>query len=529
MNQGAGAVFARVFNATGTIVLDKVTRLSYNHSDNAEDYSSITIETEDLTLPDHPDLQEHKKIVLVWGYMGGKTRTQRIYIWDVKVAYDSNSALRMEIIGYPKAAYLKLNARKKVYNNQSLADIMGGIAEENGLNYKEEGFSLENSEKKDSEGLSAVTFGGAQVSLLNLKEQRITVARDNTAYNRYSFRKYEAGIVQDGSSDSKLLKKLAVNEPTDNVTIEAHDDDLILRKRNLRQKPYKSYIFKAEPGYLLSFSPGSKHSETQKEAVSNSVQGWVEQDKEFVEGEIDTTHSGSPVMGDLVELTAESILRKKIYKDIESPLDQRKSVSGLLYENYEGQDGNGNPFKRLTKSDKLDTTKAAWLHITKRGTRPSQLDLTNRQVSSALDATGRIETRGVVIINPQEVITSIEDAKEQIAGNGINRQSHKELELYSATAEILGDTELESSKIIYISGIALKYTGNYYIQSVNHEVVPDRGYICYLNLLRNALTKNGNEVGNKVDASAVDIDKNTQVAIPDDGTRELFQISKIKD
>src|SRR5690606_40785037 len=64
------------------------------------------------------------------------------------------------------------------------------------------------------------------------------------------------------------------------------------------------------------------------------------------------------------------------------------------------------------------------------------------------------------------------------------RQSEKELDLNESQCEIVGDPTLIVGKVITIMGVGRRFSGNYYIFHVQHEIVPETGYKCYLRLYR---------------------------------------------
>lgn len=555
INKGAGSLFVRVFNETGTMVIDRVTRLSYVHSDSAEDYSAITIETNDLNLPDHPDLQEHKKIIVVWGYLQGASRSQKLYIWDIKATYNTNG-LRLELVCYCKLAYLKMNSRKDVYNGLDLPEMGKQIADQYNLNYSEEGFEQQEDtsgsnfilpdgtevtkEKEDEPKVYTINYNDKENTQLDWKGQKVTSARDATALplKAYSFKKYDGGFATAGDSDFKHLEKVAAAEPGQGIVIDGHDDELIIRKRNFYQVPYKVYTFKAEPGHLLAFVPGTKTSTKGKGGVTTTVEGWDEGSKEFIYGKVDASHNPAPKLGDVVELSIEEIVRKNIYDQRFNPNFNQLSVQGFFTEEQEGwgertineetglpsNTPSENPTYKKTLTEKISSTKTTWAHVVMRGTRQGQLSFQQEKYKVASDATGRIELNGFVPITATELVRSPETTKEDIAGQAINRQGEKSLELYEASADIMGDPDLVSAKMVTILGVSEKYSGNYYIAAVTHEVVPESGYICYLRLLKNAVSRTSGDSNNKIDAYAIGGDKNISPGIPNDGTSELLSI-----
>lgn len=530
MNLGYGSIFIRIFNTEGTLVFDKATRLTYKHSDKAEDYSTVIIETEDVSIVDHPDLQEDKAIIVTWGYLDGAKRSHKVYIFDTKPTF-GGQGVRLELQCYCKLAYLRLGSQNSVYQDTSLDELTRQVAESMGMEYEEQGLSQPTPEsaaptiKPTGE---AITFGGQEQTTLNLNTNAITLARDNTANVRYGFIKH-SDITQGNDSEAKMLDKLADREPTDNLVIDGHDDALIIRKRDFYQTSYKSFKYRAEPGHLLEFTPASNNTSNKKGAVANVVQGWDAEGKEFVEGLIDSTHSASAVLGDSVEMATQSILRQNLQRDLENPVGQPIVVGAFFENQYEGLDENGNPFYRKVAVEKLDSTKSNWVHVVKRGVRPGIIDFKKGYVHPGMDATARIEHSGFLRVSPQEIVQAEAEVKKNMAGEGRNRQSKKQAEIIQANATVLGDPELESAKVITILGVGNKYSGNYYISCVTHEVNPEGGYTCYLDLLRNGWNNTGNESRNKIDARALGLDKNVIPAIPADGTQELLTIPIQKD
>lgn len=503
VENGWGAPYAKIITASGT-VLD-TSRFSYVHSEKLDDSSKITFETGNLSLVDNPELHEGSRLVLVWGYTGSeKIRSHIVYVWDSKPSFDA-TGLRMELVCYCKAAYLSLASGKDIYNGMSVEDVAKQFAESVGLNYKDE---LKKSINGDY--LDVVQTGGKTQAELDWTTQKKTVARDETDLRiDYVSKKYPEGFAQAGDSPAKLLSEMINAEPTGNMVIDGRDDDLILRVRDFSQVPIRSYTFRGEPGYLLAVAPGSRNDQFKKEGISNNVTGWDEENKEFIEGEINRTHSTAEVLSNTITITNEQAIKDQVRKDMENLVDRPVSIGGIFQEEYEGTDDNGNKFYKKKVVQKLDSTKTAWVHFVKRGTRPATLDLQKNQMMAAIDNT-TLETSGFIPVTPKELIRTIETKKEDIAGQGVNRQSEKELAIYQGTADIIGDVDLESSKVIQLLGIGIKYSGNYYIESVTHEITPENGYICYLSILRTGYNQIGQEISDKVKASTYNIPYNNK-------------------
>ncbi len=75
-----------------------------------------------------------------------------------------------------------------------------------------------------------------------------------------------------------------------------------------------------------------------------------------------------------------------------------------------------------------------------------------------------------------------------------------------------------------------KYSGNYYVESVEHRLSTTEGYICTLKLWRNALGKIGGEIINKVDANTMSLSKNKTTVIPQpDGSQQFITLPETDD
>lgn len=521
---GYAAPVVRVFNPNGTEVFERVTTFSYMHSEKIEDASRIVIETDDITLVDHPDLQEGKALKVVFGLMGGKFfRAHLVWIWDISSTFNAQG-LRLEIIGYCKAAYMRLNSSKDVFNDSSLEDVASKMADAYGMGLVKE--NLTEGVTEDAL-VSSIPLGGVNVPQYNLDANSVTVARDKTSYviTPYILKKHKT-LPQANKSDAKLLEQTADLEPTDGILVEGRDDKLIIKRRNLYQAPFKAYKYKGEPGYLIDFSPALKNGNKRKEATSNSVSGWEEDIGEYFQGMVSHSQSGAGLLGDLAQLTTEEKILKDTQAGLANPFDQNKTVDGLVAFPYAGTDAEGKPFYKQQIISKLDSTQQTFVRITKQGTKASVFDLNTGQNSAAIDRAGRITTTMLVPVDPKEFIPSTVDGHKDAAGQGVNRQSKKELELEECNATILGDPELRSGRIISILGVGRKYSGNYYIISCDHEISPTNGYLCRLVIAKNAKNKTGlgEDDFNTVDGNQIQATKNKAVGLPSDGTSELFEV-----
>lgn len=514
IRNGYGAPAARVFNASGTEVFERVVAFNYMHSEKMDDSSRIVIETGDVSLVDHPDLQEGKKIKVVFGYLSNdRTRSHILYIWDVTAHFGDNY-IRIEIVAYCKAAYMKLNSSKETYNNTDLKSVADAMGKKYGLNVKDE-----TTEEKKTEQ-SVVDYNGKTNSVLTFSAETdaggkayVTAARDNTALPiRHFIPKTHTAVPQAGASDATQIDKMIDIEPFgENLVVEGRDDDLIIKRRNLLQKPFMAFTYRSDPAHLLEFTPAVRNREYRKAAVGSSVGGWDENLGKYFQGSIDGANSSVPMLGDSTEI-------------MEYP---KGELDGHSTQPYSSPSDNGQEVSKEINKEKLENGKE-WQNVLYYGVqaRPEILDfnIKNLKTLTPVDETA-LTFR--MPIPPKENVPTVETSPKDAAGVGINRQVKKEQEIHECTARVIGDPDLQSGKIITIMNVGKKFSGNYYIVSAEHTIGPS-GYITNLVIFRNGKKKlteeeaivNGGYIGRKV---------NAQQALPNDGTIQLNQIPIRKD
>jgi hypothetical protein len=236
------------------------------------------------------------------------------------------------------------------------------------------------------------------------------------------------------------------------------------------------------------------------------------------------------VGGDEIDMTWEQKVLQKVNETLDTGFGQPQVADGLYYEEYDGSDENGNPFYKKVVNQPLDSTKQYFIHITKRGTRPSVFD-TKSSIGhhhAAIDATGRLEFEAFQPLNPKEHLNLVEGNVNDAAGAGVNRQSKKVAELNECNFTVIGDPELRSGRIATILGVGKKYSANYYIIACEHRISSDDGYKCIITSFRNAKNNIGVPSQN-VNVDELCIDKNAQIALPADGTERLGKVPVTKD
>lgn len=476
------APFVKVYTDDRTQLYAKVTRFEYTDSEMASDASYITIEEIDVDIIDDPNLQEGKAIYVNWGYVGGVTNNKKLYIFDIKPEF-TNEGVRLSLECYAKAAYLKMNTQDEIYQDFNIEEVMEDIADKNGLDFRKE---LEAREREKNNALYDEHYVGERSP--NIYTPRGVIhAQDRTAVPKLYAFKRQAEYPTANKSEEKVIKELIDEDHVENLVFKGTEDTLLLRKRNLDQKPYKKFVYKSEPGNLLEFTPASKSSVFKKAGTSVKWSAWDPEKKEYNEGTVDAEQTNEAVLGDLVELPSDKI------------------KGGLSKYNKTESHPNGRKFNFYIDD----------------GSRASVYSPTG--VTAATDATAvRVGLR-LLPTSMRDNLDTTEQTKDDAVAKANNRRGQSSLSLYSSAARVLGDPELQSGKVISILKVSIKYSGNYYISSVRHEL-GSNGYLCYLELLSNSYNNSADQLANKVDASQLNLNKNKSTEVTPENQLEIPEI-----
>lgn len=91
-------------------------------------------------------------------------------------------------------------------------------------------------------------------------------------------------------------------------------------------------------------------------------------------------------------------------------------------------------------------------------------------------------------------------------GNRGRRATEKKLVV---NMKVIGRPSLETSQIIHIDNVGSKWSGDYYIKSVSHDMSPDSGYTCQMELQRN---------GSQAEIESVSVQASTEKVVKDNDT-----------
>ena len=503
--RGYGAPFVFAITSKGTFV-EKIKDFSYRHSEEKDDEATIVIETVDANLPDKPEYQEGAKLKVVWGYITGITSQQRtVFIKDIIPTF-GNNGITITIKAYDKFSKAKQNTSKNIHENKTISDLAKDIADKNNLIFR-------GVEGKDI--LVSETYGIRKPDILKT-DGNFETALDNTSVPiETTFKIYDV-LPQGNKSDFRLLQDLCDREPGGPYVVEGRDENLIVKKRNLRQSPIKLYTYGGGNFELISFTPEIKNRAKKSEAVNVTSTGWDPENKQYIQTESNEFTSISDKLGDLVDGSVKSFNVDKaqeplktqknssLNKDVLNPQNEKfvKDFFGLpLVNDVSEQD---NPVLDSSGKDLVppEVTGVSVLRDNNGQIVGRVLDSTSPGIfesttyfSEAIDKTAVYKVLPHAISQYDLGINqdSIEQDPDFIKAEGDNTKSDSALDKNPGTIEAIGDPRVVSGTIVGIQGVSNKYSGNYYIKTANHHLSYDRGYLIELEVVRNAVNKTGDE------------------------------------
>lgn len=487
---GLGSPIVKIFTSKNEIV-ERVVDFYYKHSEEADDECVIVLEGKDVNFPDKEEFQEGAKLFVEWGYSDGlRSKSRKVFVRDTKAKYTKES-VKLILTCYDKFAAAKQTTSQKIHKDTDLDLLAKGIAEKNGLEY---------------EGIKQILEIGDTVGLKTPayldEDTNHAVAVDNTSFPiRVDFTKY-AQLPQGNKSDQQILREVADREQGGPWVIEGRDEELIVKKRNLLQKPIKTYTYKGGNFELLRFTPETKNRVGKSANVNIESAGWDAILKRFLQTNSNAQNVDDNYLGDEIDGSprANPVVAPD-EDDIENqdtPLDD----GGLNHPDT------GKPFDLSLQQ--MDTVDPAILKET-------------GYTTNAIANTATVITIPVLDYSIHE--DTIENELGKIKGYGDNRKANASLKKNPATGLMLGDPRVLSGKVITILNVSKKYSGNYYIIEIIHRPFVKSGYLMELKMVKNALGKSDTPSPDKIGTKNLKgiINKEVGSEVTEEGTNTIAE------
>jgi hypothetical protein len=487
-------------------ISDVIEDFAYKYKDQDGDTCDITIKASDPMAPDLEQFQEGAKWKVKWGYIGGQhSPTRTVIIKELIPTYDANG-LTLVIKFADRASYIKQNKANKTYEGKSSLDVAEDAAKKAGVGLVVDDGTNTVRLVEPITGRGPRVQGADLFSTSNLPGA-IGLQGAASAYNTYTqmtgntdnFNKPLTLVPGDGNGYAAVDKALK-NDPSGPWQMDLRDEDLIIRKRNFNKKPIGTYYYRHDEGTLISFTPETRNDTDTDSAFAAGTGVWDSLDKSFSEVITDQfSDDQETILGDEVpasDLTTEGKAAKLAVKAIAVPFKAYDEFWALL-------GGNWNIVKKNVDPDavRFSTEKVGNINFQK----SSPLFQPATENTAVRFWTGNFSAP-VTMVTPE----SVGGAEEAIAELADMRRNAS-IEKNPGKAIVVGNPILASSEVLTFLGVSLKLSGNYYIAMVIHRISIDQGYICDMDILRNAASAIPNAADYMVDVKLFGKQKNKQV------------------
>lgn len=521
LDDGYGAPFVRVFYKDEELTA-QVEEFEYEYFEEGDDVCKITMKFDVRDEPDKPYWQEKTELKVLWGYIRGEVSpTRKVYIQQVKWKFDRDS-ITASIEATDKANSLKYEDSQEIHSNTSLLDITNKIAKKHnlkaflevptededpleyvadpGVKLKGETFSkylkrnyqaikdrdAAIARKKQEQKLEQKRFGldkappkpkttkveldailGAFNAIPNPKKpdsiQFVATRKPGDDFDVFTpkFPKVNqyTSIPQANKNDSQIIHELGHREHDGPYIADTRDDEIILKKRNFRQAPYKSYVFGGDEGSLTDFCPMSKNFGHKQSALNVGFAGWNAPEKYSFSGNA----NGLP---DTNETISDFVKAYKFWKKADKSGAGNYTTEGVVEGIIGREPGLGvlpKKFDDLFKSTDVNKWKR---HLTVH----ERVEVMEKSIKQYDQEVANLSYNPLGN-DPNEAFN--------IANN--TRRAH-ELKMNPATAEIYGDPALIVGILITVLGVSKKYSSNYYVIKATHKISSKGGYMVSLEM-----------------------------------------------
>lgn len=542
MENGYGSPFVNVFYQ-GKLIADRVESFKYVSSEEEEECCEINIRRDDRNAPDLPEFQEGVMWTVIWGYIGGKkSNVKKIYAQDIRWEYDDQNLL--VTIGFTeKAVSLKKRSCCDVHTNTNIVDILHNTGKIHGLKtYVEVPGSFQKPNQTpfsksqrsqfktrlDVLNENKIANSGAPIRILTTDELARTlkeynknrVAKDQLdktlfgsteselrdAYGTgvagdlsttlsqrqairdllVSFGTY-SNIPQANKSDKQLLEELAFRQKKGPYFLDSDGDEVTLKRRHFDQPPYRTYEYGKKDGELQAFQPETKNRSKEGTSVNVNFGGWDKSNKTYFNGDTN-------VLSDNDQKTLAKYQKER--EKLNAQDDNLVVGSIAIKKQFDLKYDNTNVVKILPIPIRVIDRKTAIDKTIDFFTSP---DSVNKQIN---DPTAHSPSEGFQ--------------------NAANARNSAELKANPGYFEAVGDPGMMKGMIITMLGVSKKYSGNFYIKRISHEI---DGYKAYM--VRADIVRQGHNIktnSSYVDANSSGKTVNKKVG-PSDGKDNLKTIN----
>lgn len=519
--KGYGAPFARVYHGDKELT-HKLSKFVYTMSEDKDDGLEMVFESNDPNMPDDPAFQEHAALSIVWGYINGiQSEKRKVYVREVAPEFTENGVM-IKIKASDKLSYLRTGSRlhKNPIDNMTTQDIVNKLAADWGLDridpvYFSDGtigyqvqdiYGLEKPDRIETTVVNEGTDNQFQVETAIFGS-----AQDNARVFGEFHATLHEGWLPGNRSDFENIKDLLDREPSGPYVMEGRDDKIMIKKRRFDVTPFRTFRYKSDDE-LIKFNPESKNR-TQKSTSVNINLGFMDREnKTYNEQNITELDDDNARLGNIVDGSFSNQPYKRFSKG--TMVTEEGDILGTGYskrtgldETHHGERGGVNIFSAQT-----------WLVEDKKNPEDAQVILgggisqTEREGYIGDDGNWKEEIDNTstqfipyALLDAREFMEIADDAKDGEIGidRAKNRRSGAALEKNPGSALIIGDPRIMCGMILTFENVSKKFSGNYYVTTIVHDLDFTRGYTCNITIKRNAINRTGNESPDKITTESI--------------------------
>lgn len=516
-----------VRDSQGNPLPDTITSLRYKFSEAEDELCEIEIESADRYLADNPAYKEGRHLTVYWGWINGtQSNKRKVYIFDRDTGYKQDARVNLKLICHERFAVGKMDTVANK-NLTQLKDNSPIVFSSNVIKNVKLDIEKGNSELKSlinsnnfNIGLTATPYG---------KDSKIVSTYNGNMSTYYTLR--------------KILDRL----PGGPYIMDSRDDVLLIRTRDFKSGSKKTFTWAGGSGELKDFKPCTKNRSTKASANQTNLSTYDPATKTStnVSAKAGPTNGVKLANGKTIDIYIDAkdlsdAYRKVANKNAKGPLIfvPRKTDKLFTSEDISGA------LKR-DKELQIKNKRDAILHV--KGVAPELLQMVRKAQDNKLTAgkynpyndfsnkevdKGLIVSTGLKTGNPNITLNKLylgmddgksyqggnsrdntalarnnfalvtdqksinraamsNDTVEKAAAHAENLQKDAELENNPATAELIGQPEIEVGQIITILGVAKIHDGNYYVAECEHILKEDTYELSISKLLRDGVNGPG--------------------------------------
>lgn len=533
-----------------------VTSFSYLYDEEDDDECTIIISCQNPDLADIPQFRDQQYILVQWGatYSNGGTLLsppRKVMVRDVTVAGNSDSNVTITLECTDGFSIMKRAAIGARDNNNLLEWIESSLSGK----YKT-GFYIVDA--KEARGATMEEWREQYYSLTpsyNLmshvpKEKRkkanvdysYVAPPDTTKEVKMDQLVKTRLVIQTGKTPYNTMKDAIKTIPNGPYHLDTRDDTINVKPVNFNQPPVATFVWKQPGSEIISFSVATRKTPKSIDVVSDEN---IDGTTKTISHSVTQSNAATPKL-EVDGITGETI-PSDIYADVETT--KKQMYNDLVKQNAQQY---------------LDQTMAKYNSSTSNPTDMSNIGLepmvvkVNAKVKEKVNArdydtsSGRLSPTGadkdsrgwdqlqrdknVIVVSPQkkgdegwqtpEVLVDKEfevqlqpadllgvagdsSVVNTIALNNLNEALQNQVEM---DLSVIGQPYLVCGRIITINNISKRYSGDWYIKSVEHRIDISSGYICDIEAIKktssngtiaqSTITTNTSSINAKIQAIA---------------------------